>query len=70
MPVNTKVNRLYVHPLDPQSEKCMMAFAAKEIKFQKVYMNMENPAKWFTDYNGGMLPILETPEGQLISEAS
>lgn len=48
----------------------MHAFAAKEIPFQKVYVNMENPAKCITDYNGGVLPILETPEGKFVNEAS
>ena len=32
-------------------------------------MDLTDRAKWHKDFNGGQLPILETPKGDMIAEA-
>jgi len=43
---------------------------AKEIPFEKCVTNAKDKAQWFKDYNGGLLPILENPKGQMINESN
>jgi glutathione S-transferase len=33
-------------------------------------MDLNVKAQWHLDFNGGMVPVLETPEGELIKESS
>ena len=30
---------------------------------------MNNKAQWHKDFNGGMIPIMETPQGDMIPES-
>ena len=31
-------------------------------------MDLNNKAKWHTDFNGGFIPMLESPDGTLVNE--
>ena len=33
-------------------------------------MNLEDKAPWHVDLNGGMVPLLETPDGSFTKESS
>ena len=33
-------------------------------------MDLRNKAKWHLDFNGGFVPLLETPDGQMINESA
>ena len=44
--------------------------SAKEIPFQKCETDLETKAQWHLDFNGGFLPILESPDGTMINESS
>lgn len=46
--------------------------AAKDIKFQKCMMNLEPEKKgqWHLDINGGLVPVLEAPDGTVIFESA
>ena len=55
--------------LCPFVQRSYFSFGAKKIPFQKVYVHLEDKAQWHLDFNGGFVPILETPSGTLINES-
>lgn len=63
-PTNKNYYRIYEHNLCPQAEKVRAAFAAKNLKFQLVEMDLINKAQWHLNANGGSVPLLETPLGE------
>ena len=42
---------------------------AKKVPFQKVNVSLVEKAQWHLDFNGGFLPVLETPAGAMINES-
>ena len=42
---------------------------AKNVPFQKVNVSLVEKAQWHLDFNGGFVPILETPAGTMINES-
>jgi hypothetical protein len=40
--VNTQVPRLFGHPLCPYAERVRLAFAAKDVKYQRCYINLRD----------------------------
>jgi glutathione S-transferase len=48
----------------------MLSLAAKGIKFQKVHCNLGDKAQWHKDFNGGLVPILESPDGTMVNESA
>ena len=61
--VNKKHYRHYGHNICPFAEKARLAFALKEIPYQHVTMDLEKKADWHQSFNGGLVPIVENPEG-------
>jgi len=61
--------RIYGHMLCPFVQRAWLSFGAKQIPFQKVHVDMENKAKWHTDFNTGLLPVLQTPKGDMLKES-
>ena len=61
--------RMYTHNLCPFATRARYAFALKEIPFQSVEMDLNEKAQWHLDFNNGFVPILETPQGDLIKES-
>jgi len=56
--------RLYGHPLCPFVEKTRLALGAKNISYQFVIIDQnETGRKWHQDINGGLVPLLELPDG-------
>ena len=53
----------------PFAARARYALAAKGIEFQRVETCLNKKADWHKAANGGMVPILETPEGELILES-
>lgn len=62
--------RMYSHNLCPFVERAVLAFAAKAVPYQKCEMQLQNKAQWHLDFNGGFIPVLETPEGHLVKESA
>jgi glutathione S-transferase len=67
--VNPKVPRLYGHLLCPFVEKVRMALAARNVTYQSCEMDLEKKTPWHLAINGGLVPILELPDGTLINES-
>ena len=66
--VNKNMLRLYNHPLCPFAERARLAFLAKDIKHQIVNVELNGKPDWFVE-TGGVVPVLETTEGELIPES-
>ena len=67
--VNKNHLRLYGHTLCPFVARARYALVLKKIAFQDVQMDLNQKAQWHLDFNGGMVPVLETPQGDLIKES-
>ena len=67
--VNKNHIRMYGHNLCPFVERSRWTFAAKDVQFQEVFVDLNSKAGWHTEFNGGMIPVLEVPSGQLIPES-
>ena len=39
------------------------------ISDQKVNVELRNKAKWHLDINGGLIPLLESPDGTIVHES-
>ena len=61
---------MYTHNLCPFATRARYAFALKEIPFQSVEMDIHDKAQWHVDVNGGMVPLLETPQGEIVKESA
>ena len=68
--VNPDFLRVYGHMLWPFVQRAILALAAKNIPFQMCEMDLEEKAQWHQDANGGLIPILESPDGTLIFESA
>ena len=67
---NLNFLRLYQHNLCPFAARARYAFAAKEIPHQLVETCLSNTGDWHQSLNEGTVPVLETPNGTLISNSS
>ena len=61
--------RLYGHNLCPFVGRARYTLSAKNVEFQEVHVDLNNKAQWHKDFNGGMVPIMETPHGDMIPES-
>ena len=61
--------RLYQHQLCPFASRARYAFLLKNVPIQLVEMDLNEKAKWHVDFNGGMVPVLETRPDELIKES-
>jgi len=61
--------RIYGHNLCPFVARARYAFAAKKVEFQHVETDLNLKAQWHKDFNGGFVPILETPTGEMFPES-
>ena len=61
--------RVYGHTLCPFVGIARYALALKKVEFQDCQVNLEPKAAWHLELNGGMIPVLETPAGDLIRES-
>ena len=68
-PTNTSHVRMYGHNLCPFVTRARYAFACKEVPYQEVLLCLNNKSEWHKEFNGGMLPVLESPAGELIPES-
>ena len=66
---NKQYPRMYGHNLCAFSERVRLAFRAKALDFQHVEMDLHSKAKWHMDVNGGLVPLLEMPDGQFFIES-
>ena len=67
--INKNYLRLYGHPLDQNTQEVQMIYAAKQVPYQFVEMDMREIATWHRNANDGALPMLETCDGELIINA-
>ena len=61
--------RLFGHTLCPFVGIARYTLALKNLEFQDVQTNLDKKAGWHVALNGGMVPVLETPAGDLIRES-
>lgn len=61
--------RIYGHNLCPFVARARYALAAKNVPFQQCFVDLNKKAQWHLDFNGGFVPILEAPSGDLIKES-
>ena len=66
---NKKYFRLYGHYMCPFVERARLVLAAKNIPYQTCQVNLERRTKWHYEVNGGFVPILELPNGDVILES-
>ena len=67
--VNPDHLRVYGHQLCPYVQRAYFALTAKDIPYQKVNVELRNKAKWHLDINGGLIPLLESPDGTIVHES-
>lgn len=67
--VNSKHPRLYGHLLCPFVEKVRMALAAKNVTYQRCEVDLGKKTQWHLDINGGLVPVYELPNGEIITES-
>ena len=61
---------MYGHTLCPFATRCRYVFALKDLPVQRVEMDLLDKAQWHVDFNGGGVPFIETPSGDLIKESA
>jgi glutathione S-transferase len=61
--------RLYNHNGCPFSARARYSLALKNVPIQEVMICLSNKAPWHVEFNGGSVPVLETPEGVLIKDS-
>ena len=66
---NQNYVRMYSHNLCPYVARARFAFACKEIPYQEVFIDLNDKGQWHKDFNGGLVPVLEMPTGDLIPES-
>ncbi|XP_066476471.1 glutathione S-transferase omega-1 [Tiliqua scincoides] len=69
-PVPEGVIRLYSMRYCPFAQRTRLVLEAKGIKHETVNINLKNKPDWFFEKSPfGLVPVLETSKGQLISES-
>ena len=66
---NTTYFRLYGHNLCPFDARTRYILSAKQVEFQECFLGLDNRGQWHKDFNEGKIPVLETPQGELIPES-
>ena len=61
--------RVYNHNLCPFAARGRYAMSAKAVEFQECLICTHDKATWFKEANGGMVPLMELPTGELIPES-
>ena len=68
-PINQKMPRLYGHPLCPYAERVRLCLAARNVEYERCELNLRDKTQWHKDINGGLVPILELPDGTIILDS-
>ena len=68
-PVNKNHVRMYGHNLCPFVTRSRWTFAAKDVPFQEVWVDLNEKAEWHLAFNNGFIPVLEVPSGELFPES-
>jgi glutathione S-transferase len=61
--------RIYEHHLCPFCVKVRLALAAKNVTYQNCQIDLGKKSDWHKEINGGLVPILEFPDGRLMNES-
>ena len=67
--VNANYIRLYGHMNCPFVERVRMSLGAKGIKYQRVEVDLGKKTQWHKDINGGLVPFLEFPNGEIVQSS-
>lgn len=62
--------RVYNHNQCPFAARGRYALSAKAVEFQECLICTHDKATWFKEANGGMVPLMELPTGDLIPESA
>lgn len=69
-PVPEGMIRLYSMRFCPFAQRARLFLEAKGVKFETININLKDKPDWFTEKNPiGLVPVLETPKGQVIYES-
>ncbi|XP_044518493.1 glutathione S-transferase omega-1-like isoform X2 [Gracilinanus agilis] len=69
-PVLDGVIRVYSMRFCPFAQRTLLVLKAKGIKHEVININLKNKPEWFFKKNpSGLVPVLETSQGQLIYES-
>uniref|UniRef100_A0A4X2MFA5 Glutathione S-transferase omega n=1 Tax=Vombatus ursinus TaxID=29139 RepID=A0A4X2MFA5_VOMUR len=69
-PVPDGIIRVYSMRFCPFAERTLLVLKAKGIKHEIININLKNKPEWFFKKNPfGLVPVLETSQGQLIYES-
>jgi len=66
---NPKYPRLYGHALCPYVERVRLALSARAVEFQRCEINLKDKTQWHQGINGGLVPILELPDGTILLDS-
>ena len=66
---NKNFLRLYGHHLCPFVEKARLALAARGVPYQNAEIDLNVKRSWHTAANGGVVPLIETTNGDIIIES-
>ncbi|XP_006880015.1 PREDICTED: glutathione S-transferase omega-1 isoform X1 [Elephantulus edwardii] len=70
-PVPDGLIRVYSMRFCPYARRTLLVLKAKGIKHEVININLKNKPEWFFTKNPeGLVPVLETSQGQLIYESS
>lgn len=53
----------------PYAERARLALAARNAEFQRCEINLKDKAQWHIDINGGLVPMLELPDGTILLDS-
>ncbi|XP_043911476.1 glutathione S-transferase omega-1-like [Protopterus annectens] len=69
-PVPEGLIRIYSMRLCPYAQRTRIVLAAKRIKHEVININLKDKPDWFLKKNPfGVVPVLETPAGQILYES-
>ncbi|MBN3288275.1 GSTO1 transferase, partial [Polyodon spathula] len=69
-PVPEGMIRLYSMRFCPFAQRTRLVLEAKGVKFETININLKDKPDWFLEKNPiGLVPVLETPKGQVICES-
>ena len=67
--LNENHPRMYGHHNCPFVEKVRLAFAARNVVYQKCEVDLGKKTPWHIEINGGLVPIYELPDGTQLLES-
>jgi glutathione S-transferase len=68
-PLNKTIPRLFGHFQCPYAERVRLTLSARNVKFERCEINLQDKPQWHLDIGGGLVPFLELPTGEILKES-